>query len=500
MKRFFLSLTDRYSDQIDRYRAMYVLIFDCAAFIALIVRFFHLIFFKPSPVHIGIDIILVFFIWGLIYLIKNGRLNLSISFNLYLWGVGCNIAAFVNSIFLDSVYLEKYLSLIIFILFISSFLMIRKRGQGFILVATSLFLTIGNSYFLYKKGYSPFDIIIGNVVVIFGIVFGIFIQVFSGKFLKMYDEQKKINEVLREKRAIEKSLERSNNNYRILAETSLDFIFVIDRNDNVTYVNKAGLEVLQKGRLEVIGYPRSNFFPEPVNSTQREKLDEVFFTKKTIIADEKMKINDGFIYQNTHLIPIFDEDDEVEAVMGITRDVTHLREAEEKLIQAGKIKDEFIANISHEIRNPISVIGGFSEVMERTALSDEQKSYVGMIKSSSDYLLALVNDILDYSKVESGKLKTVENVFSLSNLIDSVKKSFYFQIIKKRGRIYLFYGLRRSRQRNRGFFENYAGIKQSCKQRDKIYRQGFCQVELQNRKRVVYKIFGNGYGNRHREK
>ncbi|HPO50905.1 MAG TPA: histidine kinase dimerization/phospho-acceptor domain-containing protein, partial [Spirochaetota bacterium] len=205
----------------------------------------------------------------------------------------------------------------------------------------------------------------------------------------------------------------------------------MDRADRVTYVNKAGLEVLQKGRLEVVGYPRSNFFPDPVNSNQKKKLDEVFSTKKAIIADEKMKINDGFIYQNTHLIPIFDDDDEVEAVMGITRDVTHLREAEEKLIQAGKIKDEFIANISHEIRNPISVIGGFSEVMERTALSAEQKSYVGMIKSSSDYLLALVNDILDYSKVESGKLKTVENVFSLSNLVDSVKKSFYFQVIKK---------------------------------------------------------------------
>ncbi|HPO50904.1 MAG TPA: hypothetical protein PLO89_11310, partial [Spirochaetota bacterium] len=147
-----------------------------------------------------VDVILALLILVLIYLIKNGELNLSISFNLYIWGVCCNIAAFANSIFLESVYLEKYLYLIIFILFISSFLMIRKRSQGVILAAISLLLTIGNSYFLYKKGYPPFDIIIGNVVVIFGIVFGVFIQVFSGKFLKMYDEQKKLTKFLEKKK------------------------------------------------------------------------------------------------------------------------------------------------------------------------------------------------------------------------------------------------------------------------------------------------------------
>lgn len=89
-----------------------------------------------------------------------------------------------------------------------------------------------------------------------------------------------------------------------------------------------------------------------------------------------------------------------------------------------KVKEEFLANMSHEIRTPLNSILGFSRLMKETSLSNEQETFIKAVNTSSDYLIELVNDILDYSKIESGKLQLVETPFSTKELADNTFQFF----------------------------------------------------------------------------
>jgi PAS domain S-box-containing protein len=141
--------------------------------------------------------------------------------------------------------------------------------------------------------------------------------------------------------------------------------------------------------------------------------------------------------------------------MEIATDITERKRAEEELIkhkdhleelvkerteeldkakivaeEANKAKSEFLANMSHEIRTPLSSIIGFSELLfdeTKGPLNDDQKKYLGYVTSSGNHLLSLINDILDLSKVEAGKMELQPTSFSISGLL---KNSFSFIVEK----------------------------------------------------------------------
>ncbi len=115
--------------------------------------------------------------------------------------------------------------------------------------------------------------------------------------------------------------------------------------------------------------------------------------------------------------------DVVSLALDITSTVNYeeeLRAARERAEAANRAKSAFLANMSHEIRTPMNGVVGMAELLNDTTLSDEQKLYANTIKNSGEALLVIINDVLDYSKIEADKLVLHEEVFDLERCIHEI--------------------------------------------------------------------------------
>lgn len=137
---------------------------------------------------------------------------------------------------------------------------------------------------------------------------------------------------------------------------------------------------------------------------------------------------DGSMFWNElSLSPVRDDSGRVTHFLGFQNDVTQLREAELALIKArdaaesaDRAKGEFLAVMSHEIRTPMQSVFGFTDLLLATSLSQEQRRFVTVIRSQSDALLAILNDILDFSRLKSGAVKLEAIPFGIREVLDDV--------------------------------------------------------------------------------
>jgi two-component system sensor histidine kinase EvgS len=106
-------------------------------------------------------------------------------------------------------------------------------------------------------------------------------------------------------------------------------------------------------------------------------------------------------------------------------------EAQEEAEQANKLKSEFLANVSHEIRTPMNSIIGFSNILMQKDISEENKYYLDSIINSGNTLLMLINDILDISKIEAGKIELEKVIVNLNQLINEIQSIFVQEANKK---------------------------------------------------------------------
>ena len=197
---------------------------------------------------------------------------------------------------------------------------------------------------------------------------------------------------------------------------------------NEEYENYYGLKkeyIIGKHMSEVLRTEK--LAPEKTVDQLVETDKKVIWTKKMFREVEHMCLRGEDYYVSITKAPIFDEKGEVVGLLGISYDITEERRQEKNLriakIQAesaNRAKSEFLANMSHEIRTPMNGILGFIQLLADTKLTEEQEDYVTEAQKSSEILLELLNDILDLSKIEAGKM-TLENIsFNIRNVLEDV--------------------------------------------------------------------------------
>jgi len=156
----------------------------------------------------------------------------------------------------------------------------------------------------------------------------------------------------------DEALAESEKRYRALAESAQEAIFILDRDDNIRYVNSFGAKLFGMEPSEIMGKPRKKLFPPHVYNTQSKNIGEVFKTGRTISTEALTPFLGRDIWLETTLVPMFDEKGTVNAVMGVSRDITRRKQAEERL----KESVELSRAISDSSIDSIMVIDGEGKV------------------------------------------------------------------------------------------------------------------------------------------
>ncbi|WP_025693194.1 PAS domain S-box protein [Paenibacillus zanthoxyli] len=233
----------------------------------------------------------------------------------------------------------------------------------------------------------------------------------------------------------EKELLESRNFLDVIINHIPVMIYVKDAEDLKIYkANQACADFLERSPEEINGLSNTDLFPPEV-ARKQSAMDRKVLESGQALSEIEILPGDSeqgtLRYVQTSKLPIMDADGNALFLLGVSEDITELKQKESELTQAlymaeeaTAAKSEFLANMSHEIRTPMNAIIGLAHLALKTELSPKQRDYLSKIHNAGTSLLGIVNEILDFSKVESGKLELEVTEFELPEVMtDAVAMS-----------------------------------------------------------------------------
>jgi PAS domain S-box-containing protein len=227
-----------------------------------------------------------------------------------------------------------------------------------------------------------------------------------------------------ERKRLEKILADSEARLRSLLEDSPAGVGILTMDSVTLFSNRKLAQLIGRTRDEIVGSRFDDFWARPEECEQAKR--DLSEDRGVLDRETELQRSDGtgiWVLLSARVIELEGGPCMVAWFYDITeRRVAEaaMRDARDLAEQAARAKSDFLANMSHEIRTPMNAIIGMAHLVQKTELSARQRDYVNKIQQSGQHLLGIINDVLDFSKAEAGRLVIERIEFQLTNVLNTV--------------------------------------------------------------------------------